>query len=141
MQAVPGGEVRSFSSLDVPQAWRRVRTWARSRGMDVPDRLPYGVLDRLHGDAGPELRPHHEPQRAQLVISSKKSGTVRPFVRVRPRDLILYQALVDRLAPAIESALPPHRLVGAYLPVLAPRDLRRPRRPTPHQFHDPTTSP
>ncbi len=102
--------------------------------MDVPDRLPYEVLDRLHGDAGPELRPHHEPQRAQLVISSKKSGTVRPFVRVRPRDLILYQALVDRLAPAIESALPPQRLVGAYRQVLTPGDEAFHGRPTNDEF-------
>jgi hypothetical protein len=102
--------------------------------MDVPDRLPYEVFDRLYGDTGPELRRHHEPQRAQLVISSKKSGTVRPFVRVRPRDLILYQALVDQLAPAIESALPPRRLVGAYRQVLTAGDEAFYGRPTNDEF-------
>lgn len=95
--------------------------------MDVPDRLPYEVLHRLYGDDGPTLRRHHEPQRAQLVISSKKSGTVRPFVRVRPVDLVLYQAIVDQLAPAIENALPPREYVGAYRQVLTPGD---------NAFHD-----
>jgi hypothetical protein len=114
--------VRSFESLDIPLAWRRVRTWAQSQGMDVPDRLPYEVLDRLYGDEGPSLRPHHEPGDAVLVISSKKSGTFRPFVRVRPTDLILYQALLDQLAPAIESALPPIARVGAYRQSLSKSD-------------------
>jgi hypothetical protein len=102
--------------------------------MDVPDRLPFEVFDRLYGDMGPELRRHHEPQRAQLVISSKKTGTVRPFVRVRPRDLILYQALVDQLAPAIESALPPRRCVGAYRQVLTVGDEAFHGHPTNDEF-------
>ena len=107
-------QLQSYESLDFPLAWRRVRTWARSRLMDIPDRLPYEVLDRLAGDAGPALRPEHNVHRTILVVSSKKSGTIRPFVRVHPRDLILYQALVDRLAATIESALPPSDRVGAY---------------------------
>jgi hypothetical protein len=99
-----------------------VRTWAQNPGMDVPDRLPYEVLDRVFGDEGPPLRAHHEPGGAVLVISSKKSGTFRPFVRVRPRDLILYQALLDALAPAIESALAPVDRVGAYRQSLSKGD-------------------
>jgi hypothetical protein len=102
--------------------------------MDVPDRLPYEVFDRLYGDTGPELRRYYEPQRAQLVISSKKSGTVRPFVRLRPTDLILYQSLVDRLAPAIEGALPPQRLVGAYRQVLTAGDDAFQGKPTNDEF-------
>ncbi len=115
-------QVRSFESLDIGQAWQRVRKWARTAAMEVPDRLPFEVLDRLYGDQGPPLRPHYEPGPAQLVISSKKSGTVRPFVRLRPTDLILYQALMDQLAPAIESALPPRDQVGAYRQRLQPGD-------------------
>lgn len=113
-RTIAGVQIRSHESLDFPLAWRRVRTWARSRLMDIPDRLPYEVLDRLVGDDGPTLRPEHNVHRTILVVSSKKSGTIRPFVRVHPRDLILYQALVDRLAATIESALPPSDRVGAY---------------------------
>ena len=82
--------------------------------MDVPDRLPYEVLDALYGDTGPPISRHHQPRHAFLVISSKRSGTFRPLVRFRATDLILYQALVDRLAPDIEGALAPRDRVGAY---------------------------
>lgn len=102
--------------------------------MDVPDRLPYEVLDRIHGDEGPSVRRYHEPQRAQLVISSKKSGTVRPFVRVKPTDLVVYQTLVDQLAPAIENALPPRRYVGAYRQVVVPGDEAFHRAPSNDEF-------
>jgi len=47
-------------------------------------------------------------------MSSKKSGTSRPLVRCNPRDVLLYQALVDRLGPDIERALPPRDVVFAY---------------------------
>jgi hypothetical protein len=127
-------EFRSFSSLNASQAWRRVRSWAQSRSMDVADRLPYEVLDRIYGDEGPPIRRYHEPQRAQLVISSKKSGTVRPFVRVRPTDLVVYQALVDQLAPAIENALPPREYVGAYRQVLTGGDAAFHSNPSNDQF-------
>jgi hypothetical protein len=49
-----------------------------------------------------------------LVFSPKKSPTARPLARLSPRDLLIYQALVDRLAPDIEAALPPRDVVFAY---------------------------
>jgi hypothetical protein len=107
-------ELRSFDTLDVALAWRRVRLWARSETMDVPDRLPYEVLDRIHGDDGPPLQRFHDPRRPIWVLSSKKTGTFRIFARVRPLDLVLYQALLDQLGPTIEAALPPPDQVGAY---------------------------
>lgn len=107
-------QLRSYELLDAPLAWRRVRRWARGLLMDIPDRLPYEVLDRLFGEDGPPLSVEHNVHRSILVISSKRSGTIRPFVRVHPRDLILYQALVDQLAPTIEMSLPPSDRVGAY---------------------------
>ena len=82
--------------------------------MDVPDRLPYEVLHRLHGDEGPEISSEHHVHESILVVNSKKSGTIRPFVRLHPRDLIVYQALVDALAPTIEAALSPRDRVAAY---------------------------
>src|SRR6202035_2622099 len=45
---------------------------------------------------------------------SKRSGTSRPFVRKSPRDVLLYQALLDRLAADIENALPARDVVFAY---------------------------
>ena len=60
------------------------------------------------------MQQHHEVRPVLVVVSSKKSGTFRPFARLDPRDLVLYQALVDQLAPAIEEALPPRELVAAY---------------------------
>lgn len=47
-------------------------------------------------------------------MSTKGTGTARPFVRVDPVDLTLYQALVDALAPTIENALGDHGSVFAY---------------------------
>ena len=48
--------LRSYDLLNLPRAWRRVRTWAQGRGMDVPDRLPYELLHRLHGVRAPHCR-------------------------------------------------------------------------------------
>lgn len=115
-------ELRSFSTLDIPLAWRRVRTWAQGLGMDIPDRLPFEVLDRLHKDDGPSIRTRVEVRPGVVVIASKKSGTFRPFVRLDPMDLIVYQALVDALGPAIEAALPPRESVGAYRQALSGED-------------------
>jgi hypothetical protein len=107
--------LRSFSQLDIPLAWRRTRLWAQSGGLDIADRLPFEVLDRLYGDEGPPLDgPDREPSAITLVASSKKSGLARTFVRLSPMDLILYQALVDQLAPDIEAALPPRDVAFAY---------------------------
>ena len=90
--------------------------------MDVPDRLPFEVLDRLFADEGPPLRSEHHVRDVSLVITSKKTGTFRPFVRVNPLDLILFQALVDELAPNIEGALGPRDRVGAYRQALGGGD-------------------
>lgn len=114
--------LRSFDSLNFPLAWRRVRTWAQSGGLDVPDRLPYEVIDRVLGDQGPTLSREHHVHEAALVVDSKKSGTIRPFVRLHPHDWIVYQALVDALAPTIESALPPRDHVAAYRQALTDDD-------------------
>src|SRR4051794_36971374 len=40
----------------------------------------------------------HHLSALHLVMATKASGTVRPFVRIAPGDLLLYQALVDALA-------------------------------------------
>lgn len=56
------------------------------------------------------------------VFSTKGSGTARPFVRLAPTDLTLYQALVDALAPSIEGALAPRTSVFAYRQSLDPTD-------------------
>jgi len=47
-------------------------------------------------------------------MASKGDGTARPFVRINPADLCLYQALVDLMAPAIEGALRPAEEVCGY---------------------------
>jgi hypothetical protein len=81
--------------------------------MEVPDRLPFEVAERLFGGA-PNLQSDHHLQAPLLVMATKGSGTVRPFVRLAAEDHLLYQALVDKLAPAIEGALPPRDRVFAY---------------------------
>src|SRR4051812_34460867 len=80
---------------------------------DVPDRLPYEVLERI-SDGHPELEREHHLRPALLVMATKGSVTVRPFVRLSPVDLLLYQALVDALAPDIEHALGDRTRVLAY---------------------------
>jgi hypothetical protein len=107
-------QVRSVDTLDFDLAWRRVLTWAQGGVMDVPDRLPYEVLSRVYKDNPPTIRPEHHLSPVTLVMSSKASGTSRPFMRTSPRDILLYQALVDRLATDIEAALPPRNVVFAY---------------------------
>lgn len=88
--------------------------WAvQNRMSDVPDRLPFEIADRL--TAGPPaIQRYREPDSPVLVVASKKSGTVRPFVRLSPEDLHLYQALVDRLAPVIEVGIAPRTKVFGY---------------------------
>jgi hypothetical protein len=102
--------------------------------MDVPDRLPFEVLDRLYGDDGPPPRRHIEPRKRQLVISSKHSGTFRPLVRLDPLDLITYQALVDDLAPDIEATLGPPTAVGAYRQTLGSQPHAFEPEPTGDEF-------
>lgn len=106
--------IRSYDTLDLPLAWKRILRWAREGQLDVPDRLPFEVLSRLFGPRGPTLRKEHHLNPVTLVVSPKKSATSRPLARLSPVDLTLYQALVDRLAPEIEAALPPRDVVFAY---------------------------
>ena len=47
-------------------------------------------------------------------MATKASGVFRPFVRMSANDLLLYQALVDALAPDIEQALGPRDRIFAY---------------------------
>jgi hypothetical protein len=98
--------------LDTELAWRRIIWWARRR-LEVPDRLPFEVVERLV-PGGPPLREEHHLRPILIVMATKGSGTVRPFVRINPLDLLLYQALVDRLAVAMEQALQPPDRVFAY---------------------------
>jgi hypothetical protein len=107
-------QVRSIDILDLVLAWKRVMTWAQGGVMDVPDRLPFEVLWRVYKGRPPTITPEHHLSPVSLVMSSKASGTSRPFVRTSPRDILLYQALVDRLAGDIESALPSRDTVFAY---------------------------
>ncbi|HYP56413.1 MAG TPA: RNA-directed DNA polymerase [Solirubrobacterales bacterium] len=82
--------------------------------MDVPDRLPFEVAARswVHGV---RLDIDHQIQPVQRVPATKPGqSTVRPFVRVHPRDLLLYQALVDSLHEPLESALGSREEVFAY---------------------------
>ncbi len=83
------------------------------RFIDVPDRLPFEVIDRLTSGSPRQLPdPHLRP--VMTVMATKGSGTVRPFVRLSPRDLLLYQALVDAIAPDLEEALGSRERVFAY---------------------------
>jgi Reverse transcriptase (RNA-dependent DNA polymerase) len=112
--------IRSFELLDFELAWRRVLTWAQGGLIDVPDRLPYEVINRVHKARPPRLEQQHHLSPIEVIFSSKKSGTSRPFVRNSPRDVLLYQALLDRLAPGIEKSLPSRDVVFAYRQTINP---------------------
>ena len=74
--------------------------------MDVPDRLPYELADRVW-ESQPRLRREHEVQPVQVVMATKiGTQTIRPFVRPHVGDMLLFQALIDRLRGPIEAALP-----------------------------------
>lgn len=103
--------LRSLEQLDLPLAWARVLGWARRR-IEVPDRLPFEIVNRVSGV--PQIGVDHHPAPIIPVMSTKGSGTARPFVRVSPADLTLYQALTDALAPTIESGLGDRGKVFAY---------------------------
>lgn len=104
--------VRSLASLDVELAWRHLLHRAR-RAADVPDRLPFEVLDRIT-DSSPSLATEHHLRPVHLVMATKASGVFRPFVRMSAVDRLLYQALVDALARDIEQALGPRDRIFAY---------------------------
>ncbi len=114
--------IRSFELLDFDLAWRRVLTWAQGGLIDVPDRLPFEVLNRVYKARPPRLEQNHHLSPVEVVFSSKKSGTSRPFVRNSPRDVLLYQALLDRLASDIEKSLPSRDVVFAYRQTTGPEE-------------------
>lgn len=106
--------IRSLGDLDLTRSWARVLYLARQELMDIPDRLPFEVAARFWGDS-PRLSEEHRVRQPLLVMATKRADTtVRPFVRIHPADYLLYQALVDRCAPAIEEALGPRNEVIAY---------------------------
>lgn len=79
----------------------------------MPDRLPFEVSARIAPD-GPAIEAEHHLRPLVQVMSTKGAGTARPFVRLHPSDLTLYQALVDALAPTIETTLADRDRVFAY---------------------------
>lgn len=104
--------IRSLDTLDLELAWQHLLFRTR-RFIDVPDRLPFEVLDRT-SDGLPRLEREHHLRPVHLVMATKASGVFRPFVRMSPIDLLLYQALVDALAPDLEDALGRRDRVFAY---------------------------
>lgn len=82
--------------------------------MDVPDRLPFEVAARFW-DTSPTLHENHQVRDVERVPATKPGqATVRPFVRVHSRDMLLYQSLVDAMRNEIEDALGPREQVFAY---------------------------
>jgi reverse transcriptase-like protein len=107
-------KLRSLDHLDLDRSWRRVLTHIRGGVMDVPDRLPFEVAARSWQDSV-TLDVDHQIQPIQRVPATKPGqSTVRPFVRVHPRDFLLYQALVDALRDPIEEVLGSQEEVFAY---------------------------
>ena len=122
--------LRSLDVLDLDRSWQRVLTHVRSGVMDVPDRLPFEIAARLWVD-GVHLDPDHQVQQVERVPATKPAqSTVRPFVRVHPRDMLLYQALVDALRDPLEAVLGPRDEVFAYR--LSPLDCDDPLEGSPH---------
>jgi hypothetical protein len=65
--------IRSLDGLDLQSAWTRILAWVRRSVMDVPDRLPFELADRLW-DGTPALDCDHAVQPVQLVLATKLSG-------------------------------------------------------------------
>lgn len=110
-------QVRSIDRLDLDAAWRRVLSGIRNQ--ELVDRLPFEVTNRLV-NAGyadlTSLTAEVSPGAPTVYFAPKESRTLRPFVALSPRDLLLYQALVDQVTPALLSVLPPEDVVFAYRP-------------------------
>lgn len=104
--------VRSIESLDLDRAWQRL-LFRKRRFIDIPDRLPFEIVDRVMS-GHPRLNADHHLRRVRTVMATKGGGTVRPFARLSPLDELLYQALVDALGADIERSLPPHDTVFSY---------------------------
>lgn len=106
--------LKSLDQLDLDRSWQRVLHTVREAVADVPDRLPFEVMSRFWEDA-PSLDVDHMLQGVSVVMATKPGGTtLRPFVRMGPRDLLLYQALVDGTRDVIEEALPGTDTVFSY---------------------------
>jgi hypothetical protein len=89
--------------------------------MEVADRLPFEITARIAPD-GPTIDQDHHLSPLFQVMSTKGAGTARPFVRVNPADLTLYQALVDALARTLEVSLAERDRVFAYRQTLLGSD-------------------
>lgn len=112
--------LRSLDQLQLERSWQRVLFRVRADVMDIPDRFPFEVAARYWND-GPRLDANHQVQLIHRVPGTKPAqATARPFVRVHPQDLLLYQALVDALRDKIEEALGSDQEVIGYR--LAPLD-------------------
>lgn len=106
------GPLRSLARLDLDLAWRRVLS-GLDRSLDVPDRLPFCLANRVrHGR--PRLAACHQFSRPLLVAATKRDGSCRNLARLTAADLLLYQALVDALAPDLEAALEPRETVFGF---------------------------
>lgn len=109
--------LRTLADLDLRAAW--TRTMSAVRREDLADRLPFEVTNRLvnagHRDVL-QMVAEFSPGAPIVYFAPKESRTLRPFVALSPRDLLLYQALVDRSVVEIRSALPPDDVVYAYRP-------------------------
>jgi hypothetical protein len=73
-------DLLSTDSLDFEMAWRRLLFRMR-RVIDVQDRLPLEVVDRLF-EGSPTVPSDHHLSAVITVMGTKGSGTVRPFARV-----------------------------------------------------------
>jgi hypothetical protein len=99
----------SIFNLDLDAAWKRVVNEASSDA--IPDVLRFDdqrlgwdslkvqIITQL--DSG-----SYHPATPRLVEVPKDEFASRPITVMRVADRIIYEALVDRLIPAIESALP-----------------------------------
>jgi hypothetical protein len=96
-------------NLDLDAAWKRVVNEASSDA--IPDVLRFDDQklgwDTLKADIISQLDSGaYHPATPRLVEVPKDEFSSRPITVMRVADRIIYEALVDRLIPAIESALP-----------------------------------
>ena len=95
--------------LDLDSAWRQVLREAASDEIVDVLRLEDSKLawlqirahleDQLNADS-------YRPAPPRLVEVPKDGFVVRPFARLAPRDWVVYEAVVAKLAPCIDHALP-----------------------------------
>jgi Reverse transcriptase (RNA-dependent DNA polymerase) len=98
--------------------WRRFAepSWTYRTGFHLRPRTGSGQA-RLHSTG---ITPYSLS--SWYLRRRRAAPTVRPFVRVHPRDLLLYQALVDALTDVIEATLGSPEEVFAYRLSLADFD-------------------